>query len=356
VGPTSQAPRIDEARHESLYELETAFQSLQPYQQVPSALVDRLLRNLLIDVTGNTHRTALCVDKLFPVENPRNQLGILEFRSFSMPPHEHLRLLQLLLVQALVAWFWQKPYTADLTRWGTTLHDRFLLPHYLQVDLQSILQDLKSAGYELQMDWFQPFFEFRFPVYGAITHENVDLGEFGLELRHAIEPWHVLGEETTSSGTARYVDSSMERLQVRVWGIGTLRSQAHPTARYGITCNGHPMPLHQTDIPGEWVGGVRYRAHGLTAMLHPAIEPHVPLSFHLVDYHLKQTLAGCSYHVIPPDGSSYTEMPSNLSAAAQRMKERFIPVSSELSVILSSPPVYNPEYPLTFDLRRVTQS
>lgn len=354
IGPTSQAPRIDEARHEGLYELETVFQSLQPHQDLPPSLVDRLLRNLLIDVTGNTHRTALCIDKLFPLDNPRNQLGILEFRSFSMPPHEHLRLLQLLLVQALIAWFWQEPYRANLIRWGTTLHDRFLLPHHLQVDLQSVLMDLRLAGYEFQPDWFQPFFAFRFPIYGVIACETEDGREVGVELRHAIEPWHVLGEEATSSGLARFVDSSMERLQVRVWGLETMLSQAHPTARYGVICNGHPLPLHQTDTPGEWVSGVRYRAYGLMAMLHPAIAPHLPLSFHLVDYHHQQVLASCIYHGVSPDGSSYAHLPTSPAEACQRMEERFIPRSNQRVDLPSSPPVYNPEYPLTLDLRRVS--
>ncbi|MEB3885134.1 transglutaminase family protein [Lyngbya sp. CCY1209] len=349
VGPTSQSPRVDEARHESLYELEIAFQELQPGREVPPELVDRLLRNLLIDVTGNTHRSAFCIDKLYPVENYRNQLGLLEFRAFAMPPHPRMGLLQMLLIRSLVAWFWEHPYTQPLIRWGTTLHDRFLLPYFIEEDLGAVLQELNAAGYPFELSWFKPFVEFRFPPYGEITRDGVTL-----ELRHAIEPWHVLGEETGSDGTARYVDSSMERLQVMLRGaVGNSPGLDGFSSRYVVTCNGYPVPLKSTGNMGEYVGGVRFRARQYAALLHPSIESHSPLLFDIIDTWTMRSLGGCTYHVNPPNGIIHKTFPVNEREAESRMLERFVPMGHTPGKVEISPPNLSPEYPLNLDLRRV---
>lgn len=354
VGPTSQAPRVDEARHESLYELEIAFQSLKPDQAVPPSLVDRLLRNLLVDVTGNTHRTAFCIDKLFPMENYRTQMGLLEFRAFSMPPHVQMSLLQMLLIRTLVAWFWEKPYTEPLIRWGTTLHDRFMLPYYLGEDLKEVVADLEKVGYPFRLEWFEPFFEFRFPRYGAVTLQALDHTSLQLELRHAIEPWHVLGEETTGGMTARYVDSSMERIQVTLRGaVGSALEGDHFSGRYIVTCNGRPVPLKSTGISGEYVGGVRFRARQLAASLHPAIDPHSPLVFDLIDTQEEKSLGGCIYYVNQPNGEPYEKFPTNHQEAASRMEERFLPNAPAPGKVKIPTVHLSPEYPLTLDLRQV---
>ncbi|HBB32672.1 MAG TPA: IMP dehydrogenase [Cyanobacteria bacterium UBA9273] len=351
VGPTSQSPRVDEARHESLYDLEIAFQQLQPDREVPPWLVDRLLRNLLVDVTGNTHRSAFCIDKLFPVENPRYQLGLLEFRAFAMPPHVRMSLLQMLLIRTLVAWFWKQPYTRDLMRWGTTLHDRFLLPHYLLSDLQRVMADLQAAGYPFELEWFAPFFEFRFPRYGEITREGVQL-----ELRHAIEPWHVLGEEAGNGGTARYVDSSMERIQVMLRGaMGNSPNLDNFSSRYLVTCNGQPVPLKSTGVPGEYVGGVRFRARQYGALLHPSINPHSPLLFDIVDSWDRRSIGGCTYYVNHPNGMNYEKFPVNHREAESRMVERFVPHGHTPGKIEVPLLQLSSEYPLTLDLRRAIQ-
>ena len=350
VGPTSQSPRVDEARHESLYDLEIAFQELEKGAETPPELVDRLFRNLLVDITGNTHRSAFCIDKLFPVENPRSQLGLLEFRAFAMPPHVRMSLLQMLLIRALVAWFWQEPYIKDLIRWGTTLHDRFLLPYYIGEDLKGVIADLQGAGYGFEWGWFEPFFEFRFPSYGEITREGVQL-----ELRHAIEPWHVLGEETANGATARYVDSSMERIQVMLRGaIANSPNGDNFSARYQVTCNGQLVPLKSTGVPGEYVGGVRYRARQYAALLHPAINPHTPLLFDIVDTWAERSIGGCTYYVNRPDGTVYQQFPVNEREAESRMVERFVPQGHTPGKIKLQSLQLSPEYPLTLDLRRVS--
>ncbi|MBF2098423.1 MAG: transglutaminase family protein [Gloeomargaritaceae cyanobacterium C42_A2020_066] len=339
VGPTCQAPRVDEGRHESLYELEIAFQELTVGATPPPWLVDRLLRHLLVDVTGNTHRAEFCIDKLYPVEHKPRRLGLLELRAMEMPPHPQMALTLALLVRALVVWLWETPYHKPLVRWGASLHDRFMLPHFLVQDLVDVLKDLAQAGLAFEPGWFTPFVEFRCPVYGQWVGEGVLV-----ELRQALEPWPVLGEEVTQTGTARYVDSSLERLQVRV--------QGYTPGRHQVTCNGRPLPLQPTGIQGEAIAGVRFRAHRPAAGLHPAIDPHVPLVFDLVDTWRGRSLGGCTYYAGDPQGQEYLGRPVNAREAEARLRVRFVPAGHTPGPVTLQEAYPSPECPLTLDLRR----
>lgn len=310
IGPTSQAPRVDEGRLENLYELEIAFSQIPENGEVPFWLTDRLFRHMLTDITGNTHRSEFCIDKLYSPDSSSGRLGILELRAFDMPPHQHMALLQMLLVRTLVSLFWKKPYKHKLVRWGTQLHDKFLLEHYVKEDIRDIVEFLNNEGYAFELDWFDPFFEFRFPLYGMATVEN-----FHLELRAAIEPWHVLGEESGSQGTSRYVDSSLERVQVKV--------NHFIPERYVLTCNGVVVPLQATGREGEFVAGVKYKAWQPWSALHPTVGVDTPLVFDVVDKWNQRSVGGMTYHVTHPGGRSYESFPVNSYEAESRRINRF---------------------------------
>jgi len=309
IGPTSQAPRVDEGRSDSLYELEIAFQQLPDSSDVPW-IVDRCLRNLLTDLTGNTHRAEFCIDKLYSPDSATGRLGILELRGFEMPPHPQMSLVQMLLIRSFVAMFWNAPYTGKLVRWDTELHDRFLLPHFVKEDLKDICEDLQAHGYPFQPEWLDPFFEFRFPVFGRVQY-----GGIGLEIRMALEPWNVLGEESSSSGTARYVDSSVERIQLLVTGL--------TENRHILVCNGRRIPLRATGRTGEYVAGIRYKAWDPWSALHPTIGIQTPLTFDIVDTWNKKSIGGCVYHASHPGGLSYDTIPVNSNSAEARRASRF---------------------------------
>ncbi|MHB1715719.1 MAG: transglutaminase family protein, partial [Acidithiobacillus ferrooxidans] len=361
IGPTSQSPRVDEARHEALYELEIAFAQVPPGIVPQPWLVDRLFRNLLVDITGNTHRAEICIDKLYSPVGAAGRQGLVELRAFEMPPHARMSLVQQLLVRSLLLRFWETPYRHELVRWGTALHDRFMLPHYIWEDLREICADLQEHDIPFHLDWLAPFSEFRFPRYGHIR-----IGEIDIELRAAIEPWHVLGEEMTGSGTARYVDSSVERLQVRVTGM--------TPGRHVLACNGRRVPLQATRAHDAQVAGVRYRAWQPPSALHPTIPVHTPLTFDLIDTWNGRSVGGCSYHVMHPGGRNPESFPVNAWEAEARRQSRFtttghsqgpqpepilqgpgaslfVPTGSGEHASLPPHAEDQPDYPHTLDLR-----
>ena len=398
IGSTSQAPRVDEGLAETLYDLEIAFAELDAIAADPEVehdvaaavaadwrwdetpeerierqrrsqpwLVDRLLRHLLTDLTGNTHRAEFCIDKLYSPDSRTGRLGLVEMRGFEMPAHARMSLMQAALVRALVARFWEAPVAGPLVRWGTRLHDRYLLPAFVAADVREVVAELNThmAGWPACPDgsrprfderWLEPFLEFRFPRLGEVR-----IGDVELELRAAIEPWQVLGEEVTLGGTARFVDSSLERVQVSAVGM--------TEGRHVLTCNGVPIPMTpiattgwgvgRDATAGARVGGVRFRAWNPPSAMHPSIGIHTPLNFDLVDLRNGTSLGGFTYHVTHQGGRAYETYPVNAVEAESRRTGRFEERRTSGAVDTSAWPVHGgvlggdpTEFPVTLDLRR----
>ncbi len=341
VGPSSQAPRVDETCFETPYELEITLRALER-MAVPGdpVVIDSMLRNLLMDWNGNTHRAELSVDKFWNANAPNGRHGLIELRAFEMMPGAEEFLAVNALVRALVAAFSETPYAHPLIAWREALHDRFALPYFLEQDLRHVLDYLNQRGFQFRPEWFQPHFDFRFPVVSRFEGAN---GVW--ELRQAMEPWPVMGEQPIAGGTARSVDASTDRLQLRVWGL-------HPT-RLGAAVNGVRLPL-QLQPDGTAVCGLRYRLMDAAHGLQPQIRAHTPLQFALFDTANDIIAYAFEYLNWRPKSGEYPGLPQDETDARQRVLERLLlapGIVGHKTVSIARTP--SPDAPMTLDLRAV---
>ena len=344
IGPAGPSPRTDETRQDGIAELEIALAQIRPEPQGPPWLVDRVLRNLLADITGDNHRSEFRIDRLHPPQDEGGRLGLVELRALEMPPHPQMAAAQALLLRAAVAGFWQTPYERRLVRWGSRLHDDFMLPHYVHEDLLDALQDLAGSGIRLEADFFAPHHAFRFPLIGSATLRGIELA-----LHQALEPWPVLGGATRpADGTMRRVDRSVERLQVRVRGWDA--------ERYVLGCNGIGVPLAATARAGEHVAGVRFKAREPVLCLHPTLPAQAPLTFDVFDRWSGRSIGGLTHHVRHPGGRSYETRPVNANEAEARRRERFQPFGHTPGSMQEPRLEPGPELPRTLDLRRAAMA
>ncbi len=284
---------MDEARNDQVYELEIAFQQIPDHGATPPWMVDRIFRNLLVDATGNTHRAEFCIDKLYSPDSASGRLGLLEMRAFEMPPHSRMSLTQHLLLRALIAHFWEKPYRHELVRWRTEIHDRFMLPYFVHQDLEDVVADLNDGGYPLRREWFAPHFEFRFPLYGTIEQRGIEL-----ELRQAIEPWHVLGEEASAGGTV-----ALRRFFAGTTaGAGERHGRSAPRGHLQRRARAAASDRHERS--NLWPACATAPGSRPIACIRRS-ESHAPLVFDVVDTWSRRSIGGCTYHVAHPGGRSY---------------------------------------------------
>jgi uncharacterized protein (DUF2126 family)/transglutaminase-like putative cysteine protease len=362
IGPSGPAPRPDEGRDAALYELEIAL-SQMPKGEV-SALWrgDRMLRHLLTDPSGAIKHAEIRMDHLYAPERDSKRLGRVFIHAFELAPHPHIAVLHTLLVHALLGRFARASDSGELARWGSALHDRFMLPDVLLSDLREVIEELREVGYPFQIEWFAPLVALRFPELGQVL-----IGQISLGLQTALEPWPLLAEEVTSGGVSRFIDAANERLQIKLTGLAP--------GRYVLACNGNSVPLQETGTHGEYVAGVRYKIANPPSTLHPTIAPVGALVFDLIDTWTGRAIGGCTY--LPPrtqlwgasgvplsdgnwpnvgdEAAPERVVPSPQTSLAPLSKAgRFLPYGSGLGP-MATPPLYSdPHCPYLLDLAHRT--
>jgi uncharacterized protein (DUF2126 family) len=350
MGPSSQAPRIDESTFEALYELEIACagaESLGTPQNL--ALFDLLFRDLLMDRSGNTHRAEISVDKLWNPFAPNGRLGLVEFRAFETHPAPAVQSVTALFVRAILARLAADPFNAPFVRWAGELHDRFFLPAFVWEDLAIICADLRNHGIAFDAEWLRAPWEFRFPKLGEfalpVSNLKSEISNPTLVFRQALEAWPLLGESPNAGTVARTVDSSLDRIEARI-------SEAKFLEGGLLLANGLPCAFRAT-AGGAAACGIRYRAFYLSPSLQPHVPVHAPLLLEWVDRTTLTVVAAARWHVWNPANSAYAAAPADVTLAAARRAERWEYWPHTIGQPRFVPKIdFPPEGRHTLDLRR----
>jgi uncharacterized protein (DUF2126 family)/transglutaminase-like putative cysteine protease len=264
VGTASQAPRPDESGH-ALLDLELAYRQLESLAPGDSRQqIHEILRHLHTDISGNTHRSEISVDKFWTP--PNGCLGLVEFRAIESFPRVDWSAAVVLLWRALIVYLLKQPIRTALLDWGSELHDRFFLPTALWMDLTNVLSDLAQFGFGFEPTLFRDIWEWRFPALLEID---------GLSVRRGLDAWPLLAETPSIGGnTSRFVDTSAERLEF----AATTDFQQD----YSVFVNSRELSFRSLS-PKEPVAGLRYRSSALYPSLHPQLATQLPLWLTLID-------------------------------------------------------------------------
>ncbi|MBC2594808.1 transglutaminase family protein [Ruficoccus amylovorans] len=338
VGTGCQAPRIDESGTHAAYELELACEALENSRPDPEQ-IDRLLRNLLTDSSGNTHRAEICVDKFHNYAAPNGKTGIIELRAFEVFPTAEMLGLAGLFIRTVIARLAAEPFTEPMRRFGPELHDKYFLPAVIWDDLGKICRDLKAHGFDFKREWLRPLAEFRFPLRGEL---DLPGGET-LTVRQALEAWPLMAEENLGGPTVRMVDNSTDRLELSL-------SAKAPLQTHTLLCNGVEIPWQS--VGGKPVCGLRYKCASGWPALHPHVPIQAPLLFQWIEKKSRRVKASAWYYYWNPHAPIYDGRPSDLDEARARSAERWrkVPVTNETAAV--SPARTFPEMRFTLDLRR----
>ena len=370
LGPSSQAPRIDESTFEALYELEIACAGAENLGSPQNlALYDLLFRDLLMDRSGNTHRAEISVDKLWNPFAPNGRLGLVEFRAFETHPSCAVQSVTALFVRAILARLCAAPFGEPFHRWGGELHDRFFLPAFVWEDLVAICAELKKSGIAFNPEWLRAPWEFRFPKLGefalkfqkplppdAPKDQKPEEESFAIEFRQALEAWPLLGESPNAGTVSRTVDSSVDRIEARIsdkkfLAGGLLLVNGLPCEFREVAHS--PLTLSPSPAAAGAAAGIRYRAFYLTPSLQPHVPVHAPLLLEWVDRETLTVVAAARWHVWNPTNTAYPAAPADDTVAAARRAERWEPWTQTIGQARFIPKIdFPPEGRHTLDLRR----
>lgn len=349
IGAFGQSVRPDERDREHFDELGLSLRLLAGEQHPEPELIWRSLAPFLADISGNTHRAELNIEKLWnPYLAGRGRLGLVEFRALRMADSPERLAAVAALLRAVTARLAALPFDAELTDWGAQLHDRYALPFCLRDDLRAVLEDLEQAGFGLAPALRSVLSDDEFRVLGRVAFDTVEL-----TVKRAFEPWPLVGDAAAQDrGTSRLMDASSTRIELCLRPRPGRPDQDFDD--WGIAAEGCDLPLRgASDEAGPArLFGLRYRRYVPWAGLHPSLPAQGPIDL-LLWHPQRREARRITLHEWRPDRQAYDGLPKDAQDARARRAERIL---VEDVPPPDPPPPQAPPHALTpwcLDLRRL---